>query len=234
MTRHRADLRPRWGRIGATLATCVVLVVALLATAGILRGSGRPERAHDPAADVAGAARRTTPPSTGTEQPAASTQPAASRPLTPLSRGARTPTSAPAVDTDRSLPSGSGAGRRAVFSIGRQRVWIVDAADHVARTYLVSGSVTDNLHPGTYSVYSRSTNAIGVDDSGTMRWFVRFAHGASAAIGFHDIPIKDGRPLQTLAELGTPQSHGCIRQKESDALAMWAFAQLGTEVVVTA
>jgi lipoprotein-anchoring transpeptidase ErfK/SrfK len=118
-----------------------------------------------------------------------------------------------------------------------QRVWLVDATsagDVVRRTYLVSGSVTDNLGPGTYEVYSRSEHAWGIDDSGTMRYMVRFAHGASAAIGFHDIPVDDGERVQTRAELGTPRSHGCIRQWRPDAKALWDFAPVGTEVVVVA
>ena len=40
--------------------------------------------------------------------------------------------------------------------------------------------------------------------------------------------------MQTVAELGTPLSHGCIRQKRADAIALWDFAPLGTTVVVTA
>jgi len=39
--------------------------------------------------------------------------------------------------------------------------------------------------------------------------------------------------VQTRAQLGTPLSHGCIRQAEPDAKAMWRFARLGTKVVVT-
>jgi lipoprotein-anchoring transpeptidase ErfK/SrfK len=61
---------------------------------------------------------------------------------------------------------------------------------------------------------------------------VRFTQGERAAIGFHDIPVDDGRPVQTVDDLGTPQSHGCIRQRPRDARAMWEFAQLGTTVVV--
>ena len=79
-----------------------------------------------------------------------------------------------------------------VFSEGEQRVWLVNGRDTVERTYLVSGSLTDNLDPGTYSVYSRSEQAWGIDDSGTMEYFVRFTHGDTAAIGFHDIPVDDG------------------------------------------
>jgi lipoprotein-anchoring transpeptidase ErfK/SrfK len=132
------------------------------------------------------------------------------------------------------LPPDSGTGRRVVFDISAQRVWLVDSTGAVESTYLVSGSVTHNLDPGTYAVYSRSRWAVGVDDSGVMQYFVRFAHGPRAAIGFHTIPTKDGRPLQTVAQLGTPQSHGCIRQALPDAIRMWAFAAVGTEVVVTA
>jgi lipoprotein-anchoring transpeptidase ErfK/SrfK len=121
-----------------------------------------------------------------------------------------------------------------VFDISAQRVWLVASSGRVDSTYLVSGSLTDNLHPGSYAVYSRSRWAVGVDDSGVMQYFVRFAHGRRAAIGFHSIPTRLGRPLQTTAQLGTPQSHGCIRQDIPDAVRMWNFAPVGTRVVVTA
>ena len=78
---------------------------------------------------------------------------------------------------DAALPAESGLGRRIVFSESRQRVWLVDAASQVVRTYLVSGSVYDNLDPGTFRVYSRSEAAVGIDDSGTMMYFVRFTTG---------------------------------------------------------
>jgi hypothetical protein len=136
---------------------------------------------------------------------------------------------------DAALPEGSGTGKRVVFSESRQRVWLVDDDEKVVRTYLVSGSVYDNLEPGAFNVYSRSEDAWGVDDSGSMKYFVRFTQGDSgAAIGFHDIPVKNGELAQTEAQLGTPTSHGCIRQRRSDAIALWEFAPLGTSVVVTA
>ena len=67
-----------------------------------------------------------------------------------------------------------------------------------------------------------------------MKYFVRFTEGdTGAAIGFHDIPVDDdGELVQTLDQLGTPQSHGCIRQEQEDAIALWEFADIGTEVVV--
>ena len=133
------------------------------------------------------------------------------------------------------LPAASGQGRRVVFDTSEQRVWLVSDAGDVLRSYLVSGSATDNLDPGTYQVFSKSRDAVGVDDSGTMEYFVRFTYGdAGAAIGFHSIPVDDGAPVQTTRQLGTPLSHGCVRQRTSDAVALWEFAPIGTTVVVTA
>jgi len=144
-------------------------------------------------------------------------------------------TAAPVAPVDPSVPPGAGDGRRIVFSQGQQRVWLVGEDETVERTYLVSGSVYDNLEPGTYAVYSRSEQAWGIDDSGSMRYFVRFTEGDNGgAIGFHDIPVSNGEPVQTKDQLGTPQSHGCIRQRPQDAVALWQFAPVGTEVVVTA
>jgi len=220
---RRHAVRPRYGRIGAALSSVGVTTVAVLGGAGML-----PSAAEEPA-DTDGAITTT---SSSPRAPA------------PRSRQPERAPSGPEVDAPGStpgerldaaevLPADYGSGRRVVFSEGRQRVWLVGADEEVRRTYPVSGSLHDNLDPGTYSVYSRSAHAVGVDDSGTMRWFVRFTQGDSgAAIGFDDIPVDEGERVQTTAELGTPTSHGCIRQRTADAEAMWAFAPIGTTVVV--
>jgi lipoprotein-anchoring transpeptidase ErfK/SrfK len=214
MTRTAPQVRPRYGRLVALTGSVAVTALAALGGAGLLPGGSTP-------ASAAG--------SPGALAPAS----AVLRTQIPQSEvGDRASASTRAV-TDETLPARSGEGRRAVFSESRQRVWLVNAAGRVVRTYPVSGSLYDNLDPGTYEVYSRSEQAWGVDDSGTMRYFVRFAHGDNAAIGFHDIPIDEGHPVQGVDELGTPRSHGCIRQRSADAKAMWRFAPLGTTVVVT-
>jgi lipoprotein-anchoring transpeptidase ErfK/SrfK len=224
MSRHRQQhVRPRYGRIGVATASMTVTVIAVLGGAGALPS----------AADSA---------SEGAIAPAAAREHGnATAPDNDVPAESAKPTSADVtggreldeVSTETVLPADSGSGRRIVFSEDRQRVWLVNGRGVVTRTYLVSGSVYDNLDPGTYSVYSRSQQAWGIDDSGTMQYFVRFAHGDNAAIGFHDIPVDEGHAVQSLADLGTPQSHGCIRQKRADAIALWDFAPLGTPVVVT-
>jgi hypothetical protein len=213
-------VRPRYGRLAALGSSLSVTVIAVLGGTGVL-----PSAAGDPQGAATGAIEKVADPA-----PSSTPSPTPSE----GSEATQTETETASLD-EEALPADSGHGKRIVFSESRQRVWLVTGAKHVERTYLVSGSLSDNLDPGTYSVYSRSEQAWGVDDSGTMRYFVRFTQGdTGAAIGFHDIPIDEGEPVQTLDQLGTPQSHGCVRQKRSDAKVLWEFAPLGTTVVVTA
>ena len=227
--RRQVRTRPRYGRLSAAGLSLLVTLVALLGGLGVLPKES-PAAASAPQPDPVGSAATwaaARPTDTPTPTVAAPT-PSATVAAKPAQR---TPSKAaePAA-----LPRGTGSGKRVVFDISAQRMWLVRENDTVARTYLVSGSVTDNLRPGSYAVYSRSRYAVGIDDSGEMEYFVRFTRGANAAIGFHSIPTKDGRPLQTRAQLGTPQSHGCVRQAVPDAKQLWAFAPEGTKVVVTA
>ncbi len=209
-------LRPRYRRIGAATTSILVTLVAVLGAVGLIPVTSSAQPAPAPS-DAGGSA------SGGASSPG-------EHPGIQLADGATS------SDPDTSqLPSSSGHGRRIVFDIDAQRVWLVGQRhgdDVVRRTYLVSGSLTDNLQPGSYEVYSKSTHAVGIDDSGTMRYMVRFAHGANAAIGFHDIPMLNGHLVQGRDALGTPQSHGCIRQWRPDARALWRFAPVGTTVVV--
>jgi lipoprotein-anchoring transpeptidase ErfK/SrfK len=222
-------MRPRYGRITALAVSVLVSVVAALGGLGLL-GTGSAQAGA--AAEPASYHRQSTPTPSVTPDPSTQPDPTATTSSEPAGPAADSST---ALDP-RALPADSGSGRRIVFDQSAQRVWLVGArADDVRRTYLVSGSVTHNLQPGTYAVYSRSRWAVGVDDSGVMQYFVRFTRGPTgAAIGFHSIPTKDHVPLQTKAQLGTPQSHGCIRQNLPDAIALWNFAPEGTKVVVVA
>lgn len=132
-------------------------------------------------------------------------------------------------------PAKSGEGRRIVFDQSDQRVWLIEADGTVDRTYLVSGSRFDNLQPGSYAVQSRTRHATSFDYTGTMEYFVQFTSGQNAPIGFHSIPVyNNGKPEQTIEQLGQALSAGCIRQEKSDAKYLWDWAPDGTRVVVTA
>jgi lipoprotein-anchoring transpeptidase ErfK/SrfK len=238
MSKHRLTppppVRPRVGRLAAAAVALVVTGVALLSGIGVINLDSGPARASS--------LPSTTPSVSGIGSGAAQSDQATPHAPVNTPSTKATPSTSSSAKTSTSnartvastLPAVSGEGRRIVFSISDQRVWLVDAKGQPFSTYLVSGSVTHNLKPGKYDVYSKSRWAVGVDDSGVMQYFVRFTRGNNAAIGFHSIPTKLGKPLQTFAQLGTPQSHGCIRQKLSDAIRLWNFAPVGTDVVVLA
>jgi lipoprotein-anchoring transpeptidase ErfK/SrfK len=217
-------------------ASLAVTGIAMLGGIGVLpsvASGGDP--VHQPASSTAHSAPAAPEQSASTDATTDATTDV-SRDLStePTAEATVEPTAEPAP-TEPALPVGSGEGKRIVFDQSDQRVWLVADDGTVQRTYLVSGSLYDNLDPGTYTVYSKSKHAYGIDDSGTMKWFVRFTQGTNgAAIGFHDIPVDGGAQVQTVAQLGTPQSHGCIRQERHDAIALWKFAPIGTQVVVTA
>jgi L,D-transpeptidase catalytic domain len=135
------------------------------------------------------------------------------------------------------LPADSGEGRRAVYSKSLQRTWTVEADGTVSRTYLVSGRKTWNQpSPGTYFVFSRSSFTCNIKNpSICWRMMVRFTVGPDGDnIGFHEIPKVNGVPIQSESQLGTALSGGCVRQATPDAEHMWAWAPVGTKVVVLA
>jgi lipoprotein-anchoring transpeptidase ErfK/SrfK len=131
------------------------------------------------------------------------------------------------------LPANSGVGRRVVYQNKLQWVWVVDANNKVRKTMPVSGR-RGVPKPGEYRVTSQSLRSYSLDFEGV--WFVnmtRFAFGpAGGNIGFHAIPTKDGKVLQTEEQLGTFQGSGCIRMAPDDAKLIFKFATRGTKVVV--
>lgn len=238
----RGRVRLRYDRLVAAGSALAVTLVALLGGIGVLADSSSAAAAspHKPVpvgpGPVAGLAAKIVPPVATLVPPPATHSPSAQ---TPSAQTSPAQTSSEKTSSETGpVPAHSGTGRRVVFDLSGQRVWLVAPGaageEKVLSTYLVSGSLTANLSVGTYAVYSRSRRALGIDDSGVMQYFVRFTRGDRAAIGFHSIPTKDGRPLQSTAQLGTPQSHGCIRQALADARRLWDFAPVGTKVVVTA
>lgn len=131
------------------------------------------------------------------------------------------------------LPPDSGWGRRIVYSNSQQRVWLVEWNEGVVGSWLVSGR-RGMPRAGTYRVFSKSRYSSARGGRVRMEYMTRFARGRRLAIGFHSIPVtRRGAPIQTEAQLGTYRSAGCVRQKLSDAKALWDFAAIGTPVVVT-
>lgn len=127
-----------------------------------------------------------------------------------------------------------GSGKRIIYSNSEQQVWLIDEEENLVDTYLVSGRV-GIPHFGTYTVYSKSVNAYAPYGGITMKHMVRFVRpgtwGNQWAYGFHSIPrYPNGEPMQTEDELGYFRSGGCVRQADHKAVALYAWAGIGTTV----
>ena len=131
------------------------------------------------------------------------------------------------------VPAKSGTGRRIVYANRQQRAWVINADDEVIRTFPVSGML-GQPGKGTFSVFSKSPTSYSPEFAGvTFRFMTRFAIGRNGGnIGFHEIPIRNSKPMQTVDELGAFKGSGCLRSSTQDALFIYQWATLGTKVVV--
>ena len=131
------------------------------------------------------------------------------------------------------VPIKSGSGRRIVYANRQQRVWVINADNEVIRTFPVSGML-GQPGKGTFSVFSKSPTSYSPEFAGvTFRFMTRFAIGRNGGnIGFHEIPTRNNKPMQTVDELGTFKGSGCLRSSTQDALFIYQWATLGTKVVV--
>lgn len=122
------------------------------------------------------------------------------------------------------LPGRSGTGRRVVYSVQADRVWLVAANDKVRRTFSVTpGTVAPT--PDTYAVTSRSGSIPG-SDGVPVEHVVRFANVDGTTIGFS--AAVDG----STSAPDPGKKLGGIRESRADGDAMWEFATVGTKVVV--
>lgn len=126
-------------------------------------------------------------------------------------------------------PEGSGEGRRIVYCISCQQVWLVEEDEYVYSSYAVSGR-RGFPRTGTYKVI-RKINP-GTSHNLRLPYFVGFTFGTTTDVGFHGIPLSGGRQIQSDSQLGSYRSSGCVRENQADARRLWDFAPMGTKVVV--
>ena len=137
------------------------------------------------------------------------------------------------AELNLAVPKNSGSGRRIVFSNRQLRVWVINGSGEVIRSFLVSGQ-RGQPKKGSYFVKNQSVSSFSQELEGVkFRFMTRFAIGRNGGnIGFHEIPTKNGVPLQTEAELGTFLGSGCLRSSTQDAKFVFDWAKPGTAVVV--
>ena len=144
-----------------------------------------------------------------------------------------TTTTAPVPVEAAPVPIKSGTGRRIVYANRQQRVWVINEQNEVIRTFLVSGML-GQPGKGTFRVFSKSPTSFSPEFAGvTFRFMTRFAIGRNGGnIGFHEIPVRNNKPMQTVEELGAFKGSGCLRSSTQDAIFIYQWAKIGTKVVV--
>ena len=251
--RRRADkAEPRYGRIAVLGASVSVTAIAMLGGIGVLPSvadgdSGDDgDTAHDSNAARLGAGRRR-------DHAVRAAVHRAINPVVPAGRSRRRQGQRPARrsspratdprttprpetrPTQPAVPDDSGDGQRVVFNQSEQRVWLVDDDEERRADLPRLGQPLRQPRPRHLRGLLAVRGGLGLRrlrEDEVLRPLHRGRH--RVAIGFHDIPIDNGALVQTVAQLGTPQSHGCVRQDREDAIALWEFAPIGTEVAVTA
>jgi hypothetical protein len=138
-------------------------------------------------------------------------------------------TVSPAPDPALALPASSGTGKRMVYSLSKARIWLVGADEKVQMTaQVVPSTVTPAA--GTYAVSKRISNNQSSDRVavqyevlwGPKKDTTEFAMEAVASLAGDQMPPK-------------PEAKtGGVRLTQNDALAVWQFAILQTQVVVVA
>lgn len=148
---------------------------------------------------------------------------AVSRPQASPSPKQSTP--AASIPTETELPAESGTGRRIVYSLSADRVWLVDADDQARRTFEVWPGTVDP-DPGTYTISVRKVSTTG-SDGVAIEHIVYFSVKSGINIAFSN--AVDGASPPPAA---TGTQTGGIRLDKADGAALWAFGATETRVKV--
>ncbi|MEU3553501.1 hypothetical protein [Streptomyces fragilis] len=188
---------PTWAWVTGLTSAAIVVVIGLAVQAG----SGPKPAALDDRSPVASAS----------ETP---------RPKKSLSEGGEDGAETAAT----SVPPESGTGRRLVYGLEADRVWLVDAGDKALRSFTVWPGTLDP-EPGEYQAGTRTAATTG-SDGVAIEHVVYFAF--SGGVNFAFSHAEDGA---SPAPADGKQTAG-VRMKVEDGTALWEFASTGTPVVV--
>ncbi|BDD73939.1 L,D-transpeptidase [Streptomyces anthocyanicus] len=126
------------------------------------------------------------------------------------------------------VPEGSGTGRRVVYSVGEDRVWLVDASDATRRSFKVWPGTVDP-DPGKYSVGTRRQDPTTGSDGVRIEQIMYFTQEDGVWVAFSN--AVDGSSPPPPAD---GAKTGGIRLPKADGDALWDFGTSGTTVTVVA
>jgi hypothetical protein len=141
----------------------------------------------------------------------------------------------PLADSVPYLPEPAPKASRLVLRLGERRVYVY-SNDKIVASYPVAVGRLDTPTPtGRFAVFQMIENPVwqspwtgevrspGANSALGLRW-IGFARMPGGIIGFHGTP--------TVASIGQAASHGCVRLRNEDVLALFEQVQIGTPVEV--
>lgn len=124
------------------------------------------------------------------------------------------------------VPADSGTGRRVVYSLGQDRVWLVDASDTTRRTFEAWPGTVDP-DPGEYSIGTRRPEPTTGSDGVRIEQIMYLTQEGGVWVAFSN--AVDGSSPPPAAD---GAKTGGIRLPKADGDALWKFGSSGTTVTV--
>ncbi len=125
-------------------------------------------------------------------------------------------------------------GKKIVVDLSDQRMYLYEYGKLVSTRVVSTGKWSMPTPTGAF----KTKNKIGVAYSARYGLYMEYwmAFTPDGAYGMHALPFwklaGGGKLYEGASHLGTPVSHGCIRQRLADAKSLYAWAPIGTPVVV--
>lgn len=142
------------------------------------------------------------------------------------------------VVTSASQPNdqvvGAGKGKRIEIDLSEQKLKLIENGKVISIRTISTGKWSTPTPIGEYKTRNKITTAYSKPYGLYMEYWMAFSNDGS--YGLHALPFwklaKGGKLYEGANHLGTPVSHGCIRQSLADAKSLYEWAPVGTSVKI--
>lgn len=142
------------------------------------------------------------------------------------------------VVTSASQPNdqvvGAGKGKRIEIDLSEQKLKLIENGKVISIRTISTGKWSTPTPIGEYKTRNKITTAYSKPYGLYMEYWMAFSNDGS--YGLHALPFwklaKGGKLYEGANHLGTPVSHGCIRQSLADAKSLYEWAPVGTPVKI--
>lgn len=135
----------------------------------------------------------------------------------------------------RASGTAAGEGKKIVISLSKQEMTLYEKGRIVSVRRVSTGKWSTPTPTGTFAIKNKIPVAYSKAYGLYMENWMAFS--PDGRYGLHSLPywrLKGGRKLyEGAAHIGTPVSHGCIRQTLAESKTLYDWAPIGTPVIVT-